>query len=125
MVHIGQSKAINSINIENNSLVKIKNIHELFEMDCGDEDCKKMITFVDKCDIIIDASVADKFNDVDQISSIRYEYYHPAYNIGSKDQIKEIDENGDIVFHIGKEKYIDQEETKEINNEEIEEDYNI
>ena len=118
MVHIGHSKAINSINIEDNNLVKIKNIHELFEMDCGDEDCKKMITFVDKCDIIIDASVADKFNDVNQISSIRYEYYDPAYNIDSKDQIKEIDENGNIVFHIGKEKYIDQKK-------EFEEDYTI
>lgn len=85
------------------NLITVKKLCEGYTDNWGDDDCTKMVTSLDTCDVIIDKSIADDFKEVTNISFVRYGYYKPAYHIDpNSTTTKELLPNGNLVFHIKK-----------------------
>ena len=86
------------------NLITVRPLRKGYTDDWGDEDCRKIVTSLDTCDVIIDKSIAADFKDITTISFVRYGYYKPAYHIDpNSSTTKEILPNGNLVFHIKKE----------------------
>ena len=68
----------------------------------GDDDCNKPVTTVFEADIKIDKSIADDFKNVNNITFLRWDYYRKAYSLHRTKQIKEILDDGSIIFHTTK-----------------------
>ena len=100
----GENRYNNRLSYEDNSLVHVVNREFLGEDDYGDEDCTKMVTRIGTCNIVIDASIADDFKDISEITFVRYNYYSPAYSINYTHCEKEYLEDGGIVYHCVREK---------------------
>ena len=100
----GENRYNNRLSYEDNSLVHVVNREFLGEDDYGDEDCTKMVTRIGTCNIVIDASIADDFKDISEITFVRYNYYSPAYSINYTHCKKEYLEDGSIVYHCVREK---------------------
>ena len=50
--------------------------------------------------IIIDKSIASEFDLINNISFIRYNYYHPAYNLMPKGKFtKSYDDDNNLIIH--------------------------
>ena len=98
MLYIDAESGLNRKTYENDDLVKIK-INKSQEPDnWGDEDCIKMVSVVTDCEITINPSIADDFQDVNSISFYRKDYYEPAYYIHAKNQTKTINDDGSITY---------------------------
>ena len=87
------------ISIDDSSKVTVRNIKVVDTIDCGDEDCTKMVTIVSGCDVYIDASESDLFENIIDITMVRYNYYQPCYDIDAESCEKEILADGTIVYH--------------------------
>ena len=100
----GENGYQKSLSYEDNRLVRVDNRDFLSEEDYGDEACTKMVTRIGTCNIFIDASIADDFKDISEITFVRYNYYSPAYSINYTHCEKEYLEDGGIVYHYVREK---------------------
>ena len=103
-IYVDINKLNNRISIDGEKdLIKVTNRHITEEMDLGDEDVIKMVTYLNNCDILIDKSIADKFNSAETIKSVRYGYYMPCYSIERETtQEREDLADGSIIFRIRK-----------------------
>ena len=93
------SKLGSRLSFEDNNLISVNVIENNGTDNWGDEDAIKNVTDVTKGSIKIDASIANRFDRIDRISFVRYNYYQPAYNFNCKSMTKETLADGSIVFH--------------------------
>jgi hypothetical protein len=78
--------------------IKISNISVIDKDNWGDDDCIKMVTTVDRIDILIEPSKAALFENVVDIQMIRYNYYQPAYHLNCRQESIEKQPDGSILL---------------------------
>ena len=91
---------IDQIWYDDNSLIKVTDMEVERTEDYGDEDCTKMVSIMRRCKIHIDKSIADDFKDVTYISTVRYNYYMPCYDMWDKTETKTVNPDGSITFTV-------------------------
>lgn len=73
------------------SLVSIHLLEKGETDNWGDDDCRKMVTITENCDITIAPAAAKDFKAVsNRITFLRWGYYHPAYYIPNTTKITRI-----------------------------------
>ena len=88
---------------DDDRLITIHNVKNGYTDNWGDDDCRKMVTLVNHCDIEINQIIAHDFDTVNEITFLRYDYYNPAYAVDHDTKTtKEILPNGNLVYHVRK-----------------------
>ena len=102
MIYVDIETLNNRISIDDNKAINIKIFDADEPEDYGDEDVTKMVTTVHACDITITPAIADTFKDVKIIKELRWNYYMPCYYISGNNQVKEVKDDGSIIYHVTK-----------------------
>ena len=101
MVHVQGKEFREIIESEDNSSVKCDIITAEPPMNYGDDDCIKMVSNVYEAKIHLTGEIAKEFikKNIQRISSIRYDYYNPAYAFWFTNQTVNIisDDNVEII----------------------------
>lgn len=88
---------------DDDKLITVKALTKGYTDNWGDEDCRKMVTLLTDCDIIIHPLIAHDFDTTTEINFVRYDYYKPAYAIDHDTKtVKEIKNDGTLIFHVRK-----------------------